>query len=228
MRKYNFSDIEPYFLEKLANLKKLLDSGNRFETTILALCYIDALGNLLMKGAGTKQRFLNLIFSYGIVDNFRWDKLNLAEFKKVEIEDKLKSKICSICYEKIKQYVDQNICQYDYSISSRCIIKDKYLSEAINDILAFNKYKTCRCNIISEVLLKCLYDSTYGGILYNKYRCEGVHKGKFDELWDSLSSHFDGPFYMDIQDSLPDFSIPPEFIIRTFEQCLVSLKEMYK
>lgn len=225
MKKYKFVDVEHYFLEKLTNLKQILNSGHRFEASILALCYIDTLSNLFMKGIGTKQRFLNLIFSYGIVDNFRWDKVNLAEFKKVEIEDKLKSKICPICYEKVREYVDKNLCQYDYSISSKCIQKDKYLSEVMKDILFFNKDKICKCNIISEALLRCLHDSTYGGILYSKYRCEGVHKAKFDELWDSLPGHFDEPFYMDIQDSLPDFSIPPEFIIKSFEQCLASLKK---
>lgn len=225
MGKYKFIEIEQYFLEKLDNLKKILSSGNRFEAAILALCYIDALGSLFVRGNGTKERFLGLLFSHSIVDNFRWDKVNLAEFKKVASEEKLKLKMCPICYEKVEQYVNQSICQYDYSISSRCIEKDKYLSEAINDILTFSKDKFCKCNIISKTLLKCLYDSTYGGILYSKYRCEGVHKGKFDELWDSLSSHFDKPFYMDIQDELPDFSIPPEFIIKNFEQCLISLKK---
>jgi len=224
MSKYRFADVEPYFLKKLNNLKELLDSGNKFEVAILALCYMDALGNLFMKGQGTKQRFIELIFSYGMVDNFRWDKVNLAEFNKIEVEYNLKSKKCSVCYEKVKQYVAQNICQYEYSSSSKCVEKDKYLPELIEDILIFSKDKNCRCNVISEGLLKCLQDSTYAGILYNKYRCEGVHKGKFDELWDSLSAHFDGPFYMDIQDSLPDFSIPQEFILKTFEQCLVSLK----
>lgn len=227
MKEYKFADIESYFLEKLANLKKALDSGYRFEAAILALCYLDALGNLFMKGTGTKEKFLELIFSYGIVDTFRWDKVNLAEFKKVEAEDKLKSKMCPICYGRVEQYVDQNICQYEYSNSSECIKKDKCLREVIEGILALSKDKTCKCNIISDALLRCLNDSTYGGILYNKYRCEGVHKGKFDELWDSLSSRFDGPFYMSIEDSLPDFSIPPEFIIKSFEQCLASLKEKF-
>ncbi len=224
MKKYNFIVIEPYFSEKLRNLKKILNSGNRFEAAILALCYIDALGNLFMKSDRTKGKFLELLFLFGIVDDFRWDKVNLAEFKKVETENKLKLKICPVCYGKVAQYVDQNFCQYDYSNSSKCIEKDKYLSEVIKDILIFGEYKVCKCNIISETLLRCLCDSTYGGILYSKYRCEGVHKGKFDELWDSLSSRFDKPFYMDIDDSLPDFSIPPEFIIKSFEQCLVSLK----
>ncbi|MDP2653706.1 MAG: hypothetical protein Q8Q08_06705 [Candidatus Omnitrophota bacterium] len=228
MRKYKFTDVEPYFLEKLKSLRKLLDSGNRFETAILALCYIDALGNLFMKGTGTKQKFLALIFSYGEVDDFRWDKVNLAEFKKVETGENLRQKMCATCYEKVQRYIDQNFCQYDYSGSSECIKKDKCLPEVIVDILKFGNDKACNCNIISEALLKCLYDSTYGGILYSKYRCEGVHKGKFDELWDSLSSRFDGPFYMDIQDSLPDFSIPPEFILKVFEKCLVGLKENNK
>ena len=54
-----------------------------------------------------------------------------------------------------------------------------------------------------------------------------MHEGKFDELWDGVSSRRLGqlPFYMDIQDDLPDFSIPPEFIIKTLEQCLVNLKK---
>lgn len=225
MKKYNFVDIEPYFLGKLTNLKKILDFGYREEAAILALCYIDALGNLFMEGSGTKERYFKLLFSHGIVNNFRWDKVNLAEFKKVEAEDKLKSKICSVCYGKIQQYFDQNICQYEYSNSSRCIQKDKYLSDVINDISTL-KDNACQCNIISEALLRCLHDATYGGILYSKYRCEGVHKGKFDGLWDSLTRHFDDePFYMSIEDSWPDFSVPPEFIIKTFEQCLVSLKE---
>lgn len=224
MGKYNFVDIEPYFSGKLANLKKILHSGNRFEAAILALCYIDALGNLFMEGSGTKERYLKLLSSHGVVDNFRWDKVNLAEFKKVETEDKLKSKMCLSCYEKVEQYVNQNIGQYDYSSSSQCIKKDKYLSEVKNDIAEF-KDKACQGNTISEALLKCLHDSTYGGILYSKYRCEGVHKGKFDELWDSLTRHFGEPFYVSIEDSLPDFSVPPEFIIKTFEQCLVGLKE---
>lgn len=133
-----------------------------------------------------------------------------------------------LCYGLIEQYVDQKICQYDYSISAKCVEKDKYLSEVKSDIAGFNTNKTCKCNIISKDLSKCLRESTYGGILYNKYRCEGVHKGKFDGLWDSLSSHFSEPFYMDIQNSLPDFSIPPEFIIRTFEQCMASLKKIYR
>ncbi|GEM_PF-6877853 len=227
MRKYKFNDIEPYFLGKLNNLKKILDSGNRFEAAILALCYIDALGNLFIDGTRTKDKFLQLIFSYGIVDNFRWDKVNLAEFKKIEAENELKSKICLSCYERIEQYVNQNICQYEYSVSSHCVEKDKCLQEVINDILASSKSKVCKCNIISKILLRSLNNSTYGGILYNKYRCEGVHKGKFDELWDSLSSRFDGPFYMSIEDSLPDFSIPPEFLIKTFEQCLVGLKKKF-
>jgi len=225
MGKYKFVDVEPYFIEKLSSLKKLLKTGIRFEAALLALCYIDALGKLFMKGPGTKSRFLSLIFSYGIINNFRWDKVNLAEFKKIDTKYSLKSKVCSICYNVIQQYIDQNICQYDYSISSKCIEKDKHLSGVLDDISNFNMAKKCKCKIISETLLRCLYDSTYGGILYNKYRCEGVHEGKFDELWDSLSSRFDNPFYMDIQDSLPDFSIPPEFIIKTFEQCLSNLRK---
>lgn len=224
MSKYKFADVEPYFLKKLDNLKKLLNSGNRFEVAILALCYIDALGNLFMKGKGTKQRFFTLILSYGTLDDFRWDKVNLAEFKKIETEENLESKECPNCYKKVKQYVEENICQYEYSESAKCIEKDKYLPEVIINIRVFSKGKACSCDIISKALSKCLRDSTYGGILYNKYRCEGVHKGKFDELWDSLSHHFDKPFYMSIQDSLPDFSIPPEFILKTFEQCLVGLK----
>lgn len=226
MTNHKFSDVEPYFLEKVDKLKKLLNSGYRFEATILALCYIDALGNLFMKGTGTKRKFINLILKYGVVDNFKWDKVNLAEFKKVEGKEKLKSKICSICYGRITQYIDQNICQYEYSDSNLCIKKDKCISGVINDLSIFGRDKSCKCNIISKVLLKCLYDSTYVAILYNKYRCEGVHKGKFDEWWDSLSGHFDGPFYMSIEDSLPDFSISPEFIIRTLEQCLVGLKSL--
>jgi len=225
MRKYKFIEVEQYFLEKLDNLKKILNSGNRFEAAMLALCYIDALGGLFGRGSGTKKRFLGLLFSHSIVNNFRWDKVNLAEFKKVAGENKLRLKMCPICYDKVEQYIDQVTCEYDYSISSRCIDKDKYLSEVTNDILIFGKDKSCKCNIISKKLSRCLFDSTYGGILYSKYRCEGVHKGKFDELWDSLSSRFVKPFYMDIQDELPDFSIPPEFIIKNFEQCLSSLKK---
>lgn len=228
MKKYKFTDIEPYFLKKLESLTELLSSGYRFEANLLALCYMDALSNLFMKRDGVKQKqqFLNLLFSYGSINNFRWDKVNIAEFKKVQTKNKLKSKICPVCYEKATQYFDQNICLNDYSNSSECIKKDKHLAEVINDVLGFSKDKTCKCNILSCELLKCLYDSTYGGILYNKYRCEGVHEGKFDQLWDSLSKHFDEPFYMDIQDSLPDFSIPPEFTIKTFEQCLRNLKEL--
>ena len=104
--------------------------------------------------------------------------------------------------------------------------KDKYLSEVISDIVVFNSDKACGCNIISQGLLKYLDDSTYGGILYSKYRCKSVHEGKFDELWDGISGRrLDQiPFYMDIQDDLPDFSIPPEFIIETFRQCLIGLR----
>ena len=224
MKKYKFDEIEPYFLKKIVNVRKLLDSGYRFEAAILSLCYIDALSGLFMKGAGTKQRFVNSIFLHGVVDNFRWDKVNLAEFKKIDTEEDLKSKECPICYEKVKQYIEKNICQYEYSSSTQCIEKDKYLPEVIKDIRVFSNGKLCKCNIISKALSKCLNDSTYGGILYNKYRCEGVHKGKFDELWDSLSHHFDRPFYVSIEDSLPDFSIPSEFILKTLEQCLVGLK----
>ena len=225
MKKYKFEEVEQYFLKRLNNLEKILNSGNRLEAAILALCYIDALGSLFGRGSGTKERFLGLLFSHSIVDNFRWDKVNLAEFKKIASENKLGSKMCPICYKKVEQYVSQATCQYNYSISSRCIDKDKYLSEVIDDMVILSKNKVCKCNTIPKILLRCLNDSTYGGILYNKYRCEGVHKGKFDELWDSLSSHFDKPFYMDIQDELPDFSIPPEFIIKNFEQCLVNLKK---
>ena len=225
MRKYKFTDIEPYFLGKLTNLRKLLDSGYRFEAAILSLCYIDALSGLFMEGVGTKQKFMNLIFLHGVVDNLRWDKVNLAEFKKIDTEEDLKSKECPTCYEKVKQYIEKNICQYEYSSSTQCREKDKSLPDVIKDIRVFSDGNLCKCNIISKALLKCLKDSTYGGILYNKYRCEGVHRGKFDELWDSLSHHFDGPFYVSIEDSLPDFSIPPEFIIKTFEQCMVGLKK---
>ena len=62
MGKYWFVDLEPYFQKKLDNINKLLNSDYRFEATILALCFIDALGGLFMKGNGTKQKFLNLIF----------------------------------------------------------------------------------------------------------------------------------------------------------------------
>lgn len=228
MKKYKFDEIEPYFLEKIINIKRLLGSGYRFEASILSLCYIDALGSLFMKGDRTKQRFMNLIFLHGVVDNFRWDKVNLAEFLKIDTEEGLRSRECPTCYGKVKQYVETNICQYEYSSSAQCIEKDKCLPELIKDIQVFSNGKTCKCNIISKALSKCLNDSTYRGILYNKYRCEGVHKGKFDELWDSLSHHFDIPFYMSIEDPLPDFSIPPEFILKTLEQCLSSLKVQLK
>lgn len=224
MEKYKFSDVEEYFLEKLANLRDILDSGREFEAALLALCYIDALANLFMEGNTTKNRFLNLLFSYGTVNAFRWDKVNLAEFKKVERGNDLKSNICPHCYGIIKLYVDQSICQYDYSNSRKCLEKDKTLSETINDIIAFGKEKACKCNIISEMLLRSLYDSTYGGILYRKYRCESVHKAKFSELWGAIGSYHPEPFYMSIIDDLPDFSIAPKFIITTLEQCLTNLK----
>lgn len=226
MKKYKFSDIEEYFFKKLANLKEILDSGKEFEAALLALCYIDALGNLFMKGNTTKNRFLNLLFSYGTVNSFKWDKVNLAEFKKVEDSNSLKSNICPSCYERIKLYVEQSVCQYDYPNSNECLKKDKVLSEVINDIIAFGKEKSCECNIISEMLLRYLYDSTYGGILYRKYRCESVHEAKFSELWGSIGNFHDEPFYMSIMGDLPDFSITPKFIVKTFEQCLTSLKNI--
>lgn len=114
MEKYKFTDIGPYFLEKFTNLKEILDSGNRFEATIIALCYIDALSNLFMKGIGTKERFLNLIFSYGIVNNFRQDKVNLAEFKKVEGKYKLESKICSGILRDNNVYLPKAFVDYVY------------------------------------------------------------------------------------------------------------------
>ena len=224
MKEYKFSEVEPYFKKRLDNLRKILNSGYRLESAILALCYIDALGNLFMKVNRTKKKFLELIFSYGRVNNFRWDKVNLAESKKIMAVDKLNPRICISCYEIVEQYANQNTRQYDYCCSRQCIEKDKDLTEVINEISGLSKNKICEC---SEALLKYLNDSTYGGILYNKYRCEGVHRGKFDELWDSLSGHFDEPFYMSVEDSSPDFSIPPEFIIQTFAECLVNLKENF-
>ena len=56
----------------------------------------------------------------------------------------------------MKQYIEKNICQYEYSSSAQCIEKDKYLPEVIKDIQFFSKDKSCKCNIISKVLLKCL------------------------------------------------------------------------
>lgn len=224
MAKYKFSEIEKYFLEKLANLNYILGSGKGFEAALLALCYMDALGNLFVEGNTTKSRFLNLIFSYGTVAAFRWDKVNLAEFQKVERNNSLKTSICRCCYEIIILYIEQNICQYDYSGSAGCLKKDKILPEVINDIIAVGKQKTCKCNIISEALLRCLYDSTYGGTLYREYRCESVHKAKFNMLWTSLEDHFSEPYYVGIDGELPDFSIPPKFVVKTFEQCLTNLK----
>lgn len=224
MGKYKFSEIEDYFLKKLVNLKEILDSDKDFEAALIALCYIDALGNLFAEGNTTKSRFLNLLFLHGTVDAFRWDKVNLAEFKKAEKNNKLKLRICPSCYEVITLYIDQNICQYDYSGSTECMKKDRILSEVINDITAVGKKKTCKCNIISKALLRCLYDSTYGGTLYREYRCESVHKAKFDMLWSSLEDHFSEPYYVDVQDEWPDFSIPARFVVRTFEQCLTNLK----
>lgn len=71
MKKYKFDEVEPYFLEKIANVRKLLDSGYRFEAAILSLCYIDALSSLFMEGDGTKQRFMNLIFLHGMPNSSR-------------------------------------------------------------------------------------------------------------------------------------------------------------
>lgn len=226
MGKYKFSEVEEYFLEKLANLKGVLDFGKEFEAALLALCYIDALGNLFMEGNTTKNRFLNLLFSYGTVNTFRWDKVNMAEFKKVEKNNNLKSNICPLCYEIVKLYVNQSICQYDYSNSNKCLEKDKILPEVINDVIVSGKEKACKCNIISEMLLRSLYDSTYGGILYRKYRCESVHEAKFSELWGAIGSYHHEPFYMSIMDDFPDFSITPKFIVKTFEQCLANLKNV--
>ncbi|NQS88686.1 hypothetical protein HQ584_02705 [Patescibacteria group bacterium] len=224
MAKYKFSDVEEYFLKKRDVLKELLATGKKFEAALLALCYIDALGNLFLEGNTGKNRFLNLLFSYGTVDTFRWDKVNLAEFKKVEKNVSLACNICPTCYEKVKLYVEQRICEYDYSYSSKCLEKDKNLSEVIRDIIEISREKVCKCNVISEPLLRCLYDATYGGILYKKYRCESVHEAKFSELWSSIGEHFEEPFYMDIDGELPHFSITPEFIIETLDQCLINLQ----
>lgn len=224
MRKYKFSDVENYFSNKVDNLKKLLNSGYRYECSILALCYIDALGNLFREEGGSRKRFINLIFSCNKPESSVWDKVNLAELKKIMQERQhdieVKEKYCDDCYGKVVHYIEQKISEYDYSNSRKCIEKDRRLCEEKKDLEIFEK-KFCGCG---KWLFTDLENSTYAGILYKRYRCEGVHEARLEQLWDSLSMHFEGPFYMSIVNSLPDFSFPPEFIINTLEHCLISLK----
>ncbi|MFC1621696.1 hypothetical protein ACFL2G_05295 [Candidatus Omnitrophota bacterium] len=226
--RYKFDEVEVYFKERFNNIEEIMHSGKDFEAALVALCYIDALASLFQEGTTMKSRFINLLFSHGTIDGFRWDKINIAEFRKMEARSNLKSNICKTCYEKIKLYFDQRICDYEYCSPAKCLEKDKLFSQEIDDIIKFSNEKDCRCNVISEPLLRCLDDSTYAGILYREYRCEAVHKGKFNMSWSSLEKHFEKPHYVDVDNQWPDFSIPPKFIIQTLEKCLLGLKNNNK
>lgn len=161
------------FEKKISNIKQIIEQSFIQEALILACCYIGALANFRYGISKERDGFVKVIYEYSSYKNL-YSKISWIYFYKTgknpSEKDKKGKPISN--YEEIKVALLKiygKKSNHHQEMDKNGVIN--YLKNQISN-LALNNLET-NLDMFS-----------YAAVLYEKYRCAGVHVGSIATSWD--------------------------------------------
>ena len=221
-----------YFNEKLEFVKEhcLFEeqqiSGIRIEGVIICACCIDALGFYKYGGRSKRERFTKVIRHYSELAT-EYQKVSVARLKRElqQRQNSLNHKSVQVDYKPLIEFLEQ-----DLNVRS-----ENYLNLSYNPDMSYQELeKKIKCKFGIDYFLKLkdeIKKYRYLDILWRDYRCMPVHALRIKHKALNIAQKTE-PYYCNLSklqegklSQETRFGIPPEFILRTIENCLNNCKK---
>ncbi|MHB8883265.1 MAG: hypothetical protein ACYC69_17370 [Thermodesulfovibrionales bacterium] len=164
------------FSSKICKVQQLGEQAFIEEALILALCYISALAGYRYGRSSERDKFVKILFEYSDNKN-AFKKISWFDFYKngKDTSEKSKSGKAIANYHEIKATLVNKFAKA--SDHRQEMIKE--------DIIIYLQNENNTLNYRS--IEACLDKFSYAAVLYEHYRCAGVHEGSMAVIWDAMS-----------------------------------------
>jgi len=226
-----------HFEGLIDNLKQLwaktaLDSmGGRYhryesEVLLLACCYLDALAGEFLDGKCSEERFRELLWDY--TDRQKCDvrkvSLDALRFKLTEYSVRGTARGDRNFWDsqRVIDYLREEVEKRDYNVGDPTA-HDPLVEDVVVRVKGMlSDRETCRH---WEAAAERIYEASYAGVLYEKYRSSLVHEAHVVGHWTSQGG--DSPFYLAVEGGSIELVFPSYFLIKTLEGIIANIFSNY-
>lgn len=196
------------------------------EVLLLACCYLDALAGEFLDGKRSEERFRELLWDYTDRQKCDFRKVNLdaLRFKLTEyhVRGMARGHRDFLDSRRVIDYPGEAAEKRDYNVGDPTAH-----DPLVEDVLASIK------GMLSDretdrhwgAVAERIYEASYAGVLYEKYRSSLVHEAHVVGHWTSQGD--DLPFYLAVEGGSIELIFPASFLIKTLEEIIANIFSNY-